>query len=219
MMSRSGRAKKGDKKMLNRVISSYVCVRTILVLIPLLTILGCAPALVPTDYNITSSSARSDRIPLRAGLYLSEKFSKAALIGNKGGREVPILVGDSLVTGAKRTITLAFEDMVLMESLDPKNAHGARIIVTPEIVNMDNVLVGFPPWSKWESRLSCKWTIKNLDGDVIYLNTIVGEGRYEAVTSAFTYRDRLAQSMLPAIQDQYGKLLADLMARRWWEDR
>ncbi len=205
--------------MLNRVMHSYLRIRTIRVLILFLTILGCAPSLVPTDYNIPSSSVRSEKIPLKAGLYLPGNFSKATFIGNKGGAEFPVLVGDSLVAGAKRTIALAFEEMVLLESMNTMNAHGVLVIVTPEIVNVDNMLGGFPPRGKWQTRLSCKWTIKNLNGDVIYLNTIVGEGRYETFTSGFSTRDDVAHSIIPALQDHYTKLLTDLMQRHWWENR
>lgn len=219
MISSNEKPKKGQMNMLNRKIPLKSWDHAILVVTTIITISGCAPALVPTNYNILSPTLRSDRIPLKAGLYLSAKFKKAALIGNKGGRDSVILIGESLAAGATRTIPLAFEDMVILESSDSKNNKGINVIITPEIVDLENVLVGFPPMSKWESRLSCKWTIKNLDGDVVYLNTIIGEGRYKAFTTAFTYRNRLAQSMLPAIQDHYEKLLADLLARHWWEAR
>jgi hypothetical protein len=133
--------------------------------------------------------------------------------------EMDIFVGDALVAGVQRTLALAFDDVVLLPSPNPTDTQGIEAVVTPEITSMDNVLVGFPPFSKWESRLVCKWTVTTLNGEVVYLNTIVGEGRYEALTTAFSYHKKLAQSMIPAVQDHFRKLLADLTERRWWEQQ
>lgn len=101
----------------------------------------------------------------------------------------------------------------------PNSTDTQRIVavVTPEITSMDNVLVSYPPIAKWESRIACKWRITNLMGETLYFNTIIGEGKSESFATAFTHQSLAAQSMVPALQDHYRKLLADLTGRRWWE--
>jgi len=189
------------------------------IMVWLIVLWGCAPAIVSTDIKIGADPSSVRKIPLKAGLLFSEQFRKAAFVGNKGGRETPIAIGDSLVEGAKQAVGMAFSDVVVLESTGAGNAGDIAVIVTPEIVTLENVLVGFPPVSKWNTRVSCKWTIKTFQGEQKYLNTIVGEGHYEAFTTGFTYGTRLAESMVPAIQDHYKKLLVDITTRPWWETR
>ena len=138
--------------------------------------------------------------------------------GNKGGMPVTISIGDAMLSGAEKSLRAIFQELIIADNyLD--SAEGVKhidAVITPEIINVENRLTGNPPFSKWDSSIKCKWTIKNTDGKVLYMNTILGESTYEAFTSAFTYSDRLSKSMVLAVQDHYEKLRQDLLSVKWW---
>lgn len=179
---------------------------------------GCGHVVVPTAYDITKS-ASTPKIPVRAALYLTVQFKTAHFLGNRNGRDLSIAIGDAMTSGAERSMREIFEDVETVESVSSDlAAQSVTVIVTPEIVDLDNRLTGFPPASKWDSRIGCKWTITRIDGKVLYMNTVVGEGQYKAFTTAFTFNNRLGKSMIPAVQDHYSKLVAHLLSVKWWDE-
>jgi hypothetical protein len=124
------------------------------------------------------------------------------------------LIGGALVAGAERSMREVFKEAVIVEDLNfDLTARNISAIIAPEIVEIDNRVNGFG----WDSLVSSKWTIKGKDGRLLYVNTVTGKGQYKAFTTAFSLRDHLVKSMIPAVEDHYNKLTAHLLSVKWWD--
>jgi hypothetical protein len=190
----------------------------LLSLISLVMCAGCSKAIVPTAFEIQEPPSAS-KIPLRAALYLSPQFKKKAIVANKGGMDTILVIGDAMANGAERSLRGVFQKLVIVDNINPDIAgQGIAAIVTPEMVDSENRQVGFPPKAKWDSRIVCKWTISRPDGKLLYMNTITGEGHYEAFTTAFSFGEHLGKSIIPAVQNHYKNLTTNLLTAQWWQD-
>ena len=178
----------------------------------LLVVCGCAPFTVPANVQVHRPAA-SQLVPLRAALYLPQQFKSYVFIGNKGGQPIRILIGDALVAGAEQSMREVFKEVVIVDDLNlDLSARNFYIIISPEIVEIDNRVNGFG----WDSLVASKWTIKGQDGRLLYVNTVTGKGQYKAFTTAFSLREHLVKSMIPAVEDHYNKLTAHLLSMKWW---
>lgn len=179
----------------------------------LLVVCGCAPFTVPANVQVHRPAA-SQLVPLRVALCLPQQFKTYAFIGNKGGQPIRILIGDALAAGAERSMREVFKEVVIVEDLNlDLTARNISVIIAPEIVEIDNRVNGFG----WDSLVASKWTIKGQDGRLLYVNTVTGKGQYKAFTTAFSLREHLVKSMIPAVEDHYNKLTAHLLSVKWWD--
>lgn len=192
--------------------------RILWLVISCLFIAGCQTrGTTPSSYEI-NPPYMTKKVPLRVTLYLSSQFKNKTFIGNSGGMAMPISIGEAMSSGAEKALKKVFQEVMVVNDLSYNlSSIKNHAYVTPEIVDIGNVLTGIPPFSKWDSRIACKWVIKTPEEKILYVNTIVGEGKYEAVTTGFTFGDHLGKSMIPAIQDHYEKLVENLISTRWWD--
>jgi hypothetical protein len=180
----------------------------------LLALFACAPYRVPPDVNV-HRPASSPAIPLRAALHIPKQFRTHVFLGNKGGQPIRILIGDALAGGAEKSMREVFKEVVIVEDPNPDLPAGnLSVVVSPEIVEIDNRVAGFG----WDSLVAIKWTIRGRDGSLLYMNKITGRGQYKAFTTAFSLREHLQKSMVPPIEDHYNKLTAHLLSVKWWEN-
>lgn len=178
---------------------------------------SCAtgPVVVSPLYKIERPKGPIEKIPLRAGLYLSPSFQRRISGGNLVGGQHRIAIGGAMTTGAARTMKAVFRETVGIENDNAATTWKVvDVIVSPEILETN--LRGFA-FSHSESLVMCKWTITGRDGRTYYVNTITGKGYLDKWPGGPYGRDKMSEAMLLAIQDHYRKLAVDLLKNKWWE--
>jgi hypothetical protein len=176
---------------------------------------GCSPAIVrvPNDFALTERPTMPSTIPLRVGLYLSPAFLNYKLPGYSGKMAVIVELGEAMGSGAERSLKQIFRDVVtLREDTADATVKGVDFIVTPEIVKGDLTGIG----SYW-CRISCKWTVVDPVGKVIYVTTIAGDKELKRFTTTFGAKKAVEDCVVLAVQDHYEKFLQQFPAARWWE--
>ena len=176
-----------------------------------LLLVGCAPRYV--EFPITSPT-RSDgirKIPLRAGLYMSNSFKELTQImyvvdyTSVFGR-----FGPAFAKGAESMAKEAFEDVVILDHPEQAAVKKTNILIIPEID-----FIGFD-YTASTATIKIKWSIKDIGGKVLYLNTFIGEG--DGKGTSIRYPTKLANACTRAIEDHFRKALDGILKTRWWED-
>ncbi|MCL5885099.1 MAG: hypothetical protein M1377_07155 [Deltaproteobacteria bacterium] len=178
---------------------------------------SCAtgPVIVSPSYKIEVPKGPIEKIPLRAGLYLSPSFQRRVFVGNLVGAPHGIAIGGAMTTGAVRTMKTVFRETAVIENDNTATTwKEADVIVSPEILETN--YRGFA-FSHAETFVMCKWTIAGRDGRTYYVNTITGKGYLDKWPGGPYGRDKMNEAMVLAIQDHYQKLAVDLLKNKWWE--
>ena len=188
-----------------------------------LIITGCkttSPNIAPATVEPWHPSVKS-KIPLHVGLYLTPQFKQFTFKGGKGGIHDPftISIGDTMCSYAESSLKELFLDVSIINDLeqDPKINH-VDVIIMPEIIDIDSIVDTWKP-DYWKSNVTCKWSIKNINGIYLYLNTIVGINYYRP-KFGFTNNDNdsVKEGVILAIQNHYQRLIDDIIQINWWHN-
>ncbi len=180
-------------------------------------------ALTPTKVTVPkvidiSATEVSNKIPLRAGLYLSQNLRNA---------KYPLLMehklvwgeasaGDVLYNSTEKIINNIFQEVIIIDPLESTSyptANKYDVIITPEVVRLD--------FSYECPVLSCyctvqteiKWNIVSPEGKEIYVSTIKSdEVKYDKP------RDRYVELCIePSLKNNFQKAQEDIYTNGWWK--
>ena len=149
------------------------------------------------------------KIPLRVGLYMSPNFRKDTFFAVMTIHEVHL--GEGMSRGAEKACRAAFEEVVLLEEEQTDlTKWNLDAVIHPVITERSVRLIGGLTYS---CSMNAKWTIIDLDGNILYVNSFPGEHIIKAPTS-----DIWTKCMTSAVEEHYEKLLSHLLSVNWWED-
>ncbi|MBI5756566.1 MAG: hypothetical protein HZA12_06535 [Nitrospirae bacterium] len=193
-----------------------------------LTVISClgnhGSRTIPKDFGMQNTEVR-DKIPLRAGIYLSpgfKKFSyKDVYLRGALGQEFYALIsmGDALEGGSILALKNIFKEVVLIDGMDPEPLkEKIDVVVTPEVVKVEVKLL-YVGINERAVRASIKWSIVSVEGKEIYVNTVTGEGSYK-LPLWLGGKDAPVEAAVPgyirALQDHFLKAQDDIYSNKWW---
>jgi hypothetical protein len=183
----------------------------------ILSLTSCAtnePVLIPNNIDITSTEF-NNKIPLRAGLYLSQQYRNAfypirqiqVFIGTA-------LAGDALSYNSEKIMRNIFQEVIILDSMGNIPGLADRkydVIVSPEIVTLRSDLGGSTRWTCWcLAQTSIKWNIVSPEGKEIYISTIKSD---EIKIPKGYYVDCIQTSL----KDLFQKSQEDIYKNNWWK--
>lgn len=173
-------------------------------IISITLLFGCS-SYMEFPINLSIKSDRTDKIPLRVGLCMDRKFKEyAPLMYNiEYHTNVYGKFGEALTKGAESMTNKAFREVVIVDNIDQAASKGVNVVIIPEI---DSITIVEAPAS-----VKVKWTIRDVNGKVLYMNTFVGEVKEKDCCRLF--KNYCAR----AIEDHFNKAFDGITKNKWWE--
>lgn len=159
--------------------------------------------LVRTDLRIPGE--KTGKIPLRVGLYMSPEFlSYSCTIIGANGDTYSFPLGEAFRSGADAATKMAFEETVILSSINDAMAQNTRIIISPEVEEVDMVIPGFA-FRRLKSLVIMKWAVADLTGRTIWVGTFEGEG--DNIVGYLFRTSAARKCMQRAVEQQFAKAL------------
>jgi len=187
---------------------------------PIFLLLGfyCALGGCATYKNVPVDTSRESlqvaKIPLRAGLYLSESFRQYSY----GFHAIDQVIymedrfmkfGESLTKISKDVVGKAFTSHVVIERLDHlTDLKDVDVIVIPEIYYIKAMRYSLNS----VALVRIKWTIKDVHENIHFVDTFTSDIKENERGDKGFFR---ACSL--AMADQYKKTLVGITKYKWWE--
>jgi hypothetical protein len=180
-------------------------------LVLFITLIGGCTSYMEFPIKLSSQYDGGDKIPLRAGLYMTKNFKEYMQIIGRIEYHTDVFgkFGEALSKGAESMTTKAFREVVILDQVDQEASKKVNVLITPEIDSIVSNYVG-PT-----ATVKIKWTIKDITGKVLYMNTFVGEGSGKG--TSFRYPTALENAYTRAIEDHFNKAFAGISKNKWWE--
>jgi len=180
--------------------------------INLIVLIGCGASHRNIKINLPLPIKETEKIPLRAGLYLDPKlmnYTKETL-GPVSG--LYLHMGKALSEGAENITKKAFKETIVIYTKDleliPK---GLDVIIIPEIERIYD-----DPTRRLPHLVKIKWTIQDINGKIYYMNAFSGEFKSKR-GNTFTMIDKISEAYEIAIAEQFSKAYIGMTSANWWE--
>jgi hypothetical protein len=173
---------------------------------------------VMPDPSITPDR-NNKSIPLTAGLFLSEDIKNYEWKQEAGAYHCRLEMGKALSKGAGVTVSKAFNHMVVLDNPDPKQAReNIDVFIYPEIIYVDidwrDVASGI---SVLKSQIKIKWTIKNQDAQIIFMNTFTGEENWPGRVGIPCKKGY--EAFNKAMEQHFNNTLTGILSSPWWKSQ
>ena len=173
---------------------------------------------IPKDIDITSINL-SDKIPLKAGLYLSQDFRDAIYpIHFWGGVAfATAFAGDALCNSSEKIMQNIFQEVMILDSTNKapeRTSQKYDVIIAPQIVNLDYEIrtSGLTGWHIVQTVI--KWDIASSDGKEIYAGTMKSD---EIRVKNPGKSNRIDLCLKPSLKDNFQKAQEDIYTNGWWK--
>lgn len=145
------------------------------VLLTILFITGCAQIVYDIP-NEPVSHPQINKLNLRVGLSLSEELRRAKW--ERPGYGITVTVGETLTLNAEVMAHALFSSVVAVtnNTIEPVEAR-VEAVLTPRMVSFVRTQLASPHFGEQISTIILKWTLKDVKGNMIWVDTIAGEGR------------------------------------------
>lgn len=180
---------------------------------------------IPNDFQMTNVEV-AEKIPLRAGLYISPSIKN---FEKKGGIFMPYVmvfsfpIGDAMSIGCEKTLRNIFRNVVLIDRLDSDlSKKDIDVLIIPELSGLiqerESARVIGPV--KPVVHMVMKWKIVSTDGKNIYFNTIKGGGTlmFPICYTLDGQTEVERNSMLFVMKDLFQKSQDDIYSNAWWKN-
>lgn len=156
------------------------------------------------------------KIPLKAGLYLSQAFRSTqtplAIGGNKFG---DIYIGEALSSAAEKMMRNLFREVTVLDkhgNSQDSTAMTYDVIVTPqvELFEFRHVKVGFLT-ARWTTQNVITWRIVSPEGKELYQNTI----RSDEIKISW-FDPKHPEPIIETFKGQFQEAQKDIYANGWW---
>ena len=174
----------------------------------------------------------NNKIPLRAGLYLSQGFKNASFYSFPKGRGIkanPIashhsFIGDALISSSQKAVKNIFQDVVILDGKENDvelKAKQIDMIVTPELVKVDSIFLAYFSFTECDYTIKTlvKWTIASLAGVELYSNTITSDEIRITVKKPITQEEKLKEAIILSLQDNFKRAQEDIYSSGWWKNQ
>ena len=167
--------------------------------------------------NLSISIKEIEKIPFRVGLYIDPELMNFSM----RSRYISgiIYMGEALSKGAENIVSKAFKEAVNIYTKDPElisKGLDVLVLVIPEI---DKIYVfgeegGLGSYTTVIVKI--KWSIKDKNGKILYMNTFTGEEKYRRPNTIFSMFPRLCEGSTKATEDHFTKAFIGITSTNWW---
>jgi hypothetical protein len=171
---------------------------------------GCAPKYVEFPVTLSPQAEQIGKVPLRAGLCMPSEFREFVVPMYRQDYQTSFgSFGKALSTGAEQVAKRIFRDVVVLGNAAEAGAQQVDVVVTPTV---DRIAFNYDAST---ATVKVKWTITDVSGKVLYMNTFIGEG--DGKGTSIRYPTKLKHACTRAINDHFDKALVGLSDKRWWQ--
>jgi hypothetical protein len=169
---------------------------------------------IPKEIGLTSAGL-SNKIPLKAGLYLTNEF-KNARYPLRGGERVFGLfsVGDALSSNSENIIRDVFQETVTLGPTEITSASLSQkcdVVITPEVVRLHFEEEPTIP-ARAVVQTIIKWNIVSPAGKEIYSTTIKSDD-----ITIYRPRGKVERTIVQSLKDNFEKAREDIYTSAWWK--
>ena len=165
----------------------------------------------------------SERIPLHAGLYLTESF-RAQTYQHQLFRNrlytITSNLGEALSAGTERMLTGLFQDLSILSEFDADlEKQGIDVVIRPTVkeIGTDYGSHGIGEPARYWTTI--RWDIVSPDGTIVYFATFTGESADDPpLFITRTYARFQAKMIALSVKDSFAKAREDLYGNPWWKD-
>jgi hypothetical protein len=185
---------------MNRTRNSFIC----FLLIILFCLTGCTKYL---EFKPKLSYPElSNKIPLRAGLYLPTTFTEFTPPLYKVDFTVVYgKVGKALTEGTISMTKKSFKEVVILEEQDQAAINKVDVIITPKCEHIS--YYSFP------AVVKLQWTITDMNDKILYMNSFEGSSnKYKGLGESISFT-----KFTFALEDQFNKAFDGITKTKWWE--
>jgi hypothetical protein len=160
------------------------------------------------DFPITVTQTDGiTRIPLRAGLYMTKEFKELTPLLYKVEFHTDVFgkVGEALRNGATNLVNRSFKEAVILEQPEQAASKNLDVLVVPAIDAINN-----------DIGVKIKWTIKDMNGKIVYMNTFTGTAAGKEI-KGIRFTTKVVNAWTLAIEDHFDKAYAGISGSKWWD--
>jgi hypothetical protein len=137
---------------------------------------GCTQTIAVPKVALTDFQDQP-KIPLSVVLQVTDELRDAKSV-RKEGRNVFIMpLGGNLAVNAELLAQALFTTVQVGNNGTVDLAGAADPILTPKFISSVRIISGFPVEFEYKIAVVLEWTLTDADGNIIWLDTIIGEGR------------------------------------------
>lgn len=176
--------------------------------------------IIPNEISITSVEP-SIKIPLNAGLYLSQGFRGAkypVILYGKYFTQT-VFVGDTFYNSSKKIMENIFQSTAILdpiESIPDLSSKKYDVIIAPEVVNLvysteKGELSGLDTYCFVQTTI--KWMIASPEGKDVYATTIKSDG---VKIKLKKFKDN-EECIKRSIKSNFERAQEDIYSSGWWK--
>jgi len=168
---------------------------------------------MPTAVDM--SFQQRQKIPLRAGLYMSEDFLHYSYEWEVEFGKHVFPIGAILQNGSKDMIKAAFQDMIIVLSPEEANTKRVDVVISPSV---ETVILPYELKMRayQDAGIFIKWMISDIEGNPIWVETIEGNSHLEKERLYQTREELMDKSLQLAIENQFQKSFQKIVSSNWW---
>lgn len=173
---------------------------------------GCTFIYEQPLHDLTLSSP-NDKVDLNIKLIMTDEFRNKKWTQKSRGDTFILPIGDNLVHNSVKLIKNVFTDPVILEEgKKPQNNTDAEYIMKPKVVFIEQTF-GVTAFSKAKTSIGVEWTLSNLSGNAVWVETVKGTGLGKA-GNAFTQEEHQKKRLKKALQDLFEKSQKAMLTSR-----
>lgn len=199
--------------MKTKVITTIkICLQLLVILY--LTSCATGQLTIPKEIDIPSTEL-SNKIPLKAGLYLSQYFRtlKAPLQIKKIVFDY-ISVGDTFCNSSEKIMKNIFQEVIILDPMESPSDSTTKkydVIVAPELFILETDLLGSTRFNYWcLAQTVIKWKIASPEGKDIYISTVKSD-------EIKIHKGEFVECIKLSLKDNFQKAQEDIYMNSWWK--
>ncbi len=170
------------------------------ILIILILLFGCTHMQVQPLHTIGDYQTPS-KYDLKTELYLTEELRNAKYERSAAGDTWIIPLGENLTHNSEVLVRSLFSDVSVTNGEVGQQHKEVDIIITPRLVSVDQS-VGVWKWSDNTLTISLEWSINDVNGNSLWIDTVKGNGKNEG-GNVFTHTTRTEERVKMALEDLF----------------
>ena len=183
----------------------------LLMSIPMLALAGCTHVYHPPKEPVRGY-ASTNKVPLTVELYLSDELRAAKWERQVMGDTFRVPLGEAFARNAEVVAREAFSEVVVTNGAAGPGKTGCGAVLIPRMVVAEENMAA---WAFGSETLTVllEWTLKNVQGNTVWVDTIKGEGEAHA-GNVFTHSSNAEQRVKAMVEDLFRKSFQAMSSSR-----
>ena len=189
-------------------------------------VIDFSETIAPNKLRLPDELPQLNKIPLHAGLYLTEEYQTLLHRSYMTNPPAPhqthtVIFGEALGEGAERMIAGLFQTYSIVSQFDADlEEQGIDVVVKPTVEKVDKnfwtrgVRDPFLFWT------TIRWDIVSPDGTLVYFVTVTGEGEGSKGVAVLgrSIARKQRKGFRRSLEDHFAKVRKDIYENPWWKD-